>query len=376
MKFFGISNRIKIFSLAFCLISFSLQAQTAKQVVYGDDFVFNLDYETSFEAYGPVRYKDYFAFYNPVNFSIKLFDQESLSVASTINIAQEGPKSMYQSTGLMADEDDIYVFSYYKQSVYAVNEKGRESFKYVFKQEDNTFGGYLATGTSVASANDEFIYVPILAGHDIKTMLADYRFPSIVRINKSDSSVSTFLNYPKNYKNMISGGLQGFISSTLHPKTESLIVSYPLSHTVFELTKNGGIKEHSMKSSAIDDFDGHYYKSQSDIKSEKSRAKYLENPSFSRLHYDAYSNTYWRFVNLPLTYSQMNQKEVIEAKARNYKVVVFDANFNKIAESDILKDINLTLSAPLVFSTEKGIHIYAKSQENEEEMRFKTLKIK
>tara|TARA_R110000796_G_scaffold96719_1_gene203086 strand:+ start:528279 stop:528497 length:219 start_codon:yes stop_codon:yes gene_type:complete len=72
----------------------------------------------------------------------------------------------------------------------------------------------------------------------------------------------------------------------------------------------------------------------------------------------------------------MNQKEVIEAEARNYKVVVFDANFKKIAESDILKDINLTLLAPIVFSTEKGIHIYAKSQENEEEMRFKTLKIK
>jgi len=131
-----------------------------------------------------------------------------------------------------------------------------------------------------------------------------------------------------------------------------------------------------MNSKEIDGFEEHYFKSESELKTANIKIKFLKNPSYWRLHYDSYSDTYWRFVNLPLTYSQMNEEEINEAETRNYKVVVFDANFRKIAESDVLKDINLTLLAPVVFPTEKGIHIYAKSQENEDEMRFKTLKIK
>ncbi|WP_339608186.1 DUF4221 family protein [uncultured Roseivirga sp.] len=376
MKFSGISNRIKIFSLAFCIISLSLEAQTAKQVVYGDDFVFKLDFKTSYDAYGPVKYKNFYAFFTYQGKTINFYDQKTLESAGTISIAQEGPNAERNPSGLFTDGDQLYVFNHYQSLLSAIDMDGKASTAYRFKQEDHYRGSYVPFRANLVFSDETFIYIPYQPGVDFKTKLIDHSYPTVLRINKADSSITTFLNYPSNYKNIISGGFQSFIITAFNTKTSSLFVSYPLSHTVLELTKNGQVKGHLMQSKEIDGFENHYFKSESELKTANIKIKFLKNPSYWRLHYDSYSDTYWRFINLPLTYSQMNQKEVIEAEARNYKVVVFDANFKKIAESDILKDINLTLLAPIVFSTEKGIHIYAKSQENEEEMRFKTLKIK
>ncbi|TCL10826.1 uncharacterized protein DUF4221 [Roseivirga ehrenbergii] len=379
MKFLGISNRIRFFSLGFCIISFSLQAQTEKQVVYGDDFVFNLDYETSFEAFGPVRYKDHFAFYNPVNSSLKLFDQKSLTVASTINIVKEGPKSTAKPFGVFSNGMGVFTLDFYKQVINQIDANGFVIKTYnISSQAVGSNDGLLPLPLSSIYFQGPYIYIPIPGGISLKTNFTNHSRKTILRVNKENGTKDTFLNYPENYSHNIGGGRPSILATTSNSKSKSLLVSYPLDHRIFELTIEGEIKVHMAKSSDFDDFDDFYYKEDriDDGGSNGTLKKWLGNYSYSFLFYDEFTDTYWRFVNLPLSYAQLNQKEVIEAKFRIYKVLVLDKNFKKVAESDELQGIDLSLMSGKIFSTEKGIHIYAKNQENEEEMRFKTLKIK
>ena len=61
-----------------------------------------------------------------------------------------------------------------------------------------------------------------------------------------------------------------------------------------------------------------------------------------------------------------------------YIFLIILATISPIAaynRSEILKDINLELTQAKVFTTEDGVHVFAKNQENEDVMRFKTLKI-
>lgn len=339
---------------------------------YGNDITFSLDSLTSFHARDPVYLNGEWCFFNAINNSIKCFDS-LFETRETINLDVSGPNGFVSPLGITTDGHSIYVSDFGKRTIDVIDGKGDIVYGYNIQPDELDYSTHLSTGLSQIKIDDQFIYVPFQGNHNNNRSI-NHSDPTIVRINKVDSTKALFLKYPENYQNLITGGRQSIVATSYNPETKSLIVSFPLDHNVFELTNEGTVRKYLAKSDEFDEFDGHYFNSLASVTDFKAvNDKYLGNHSYWLIYYDKYTNTYLRFVNLPLESHEMNTFNPNEALLRKYKVVVLNSDFKKIGESGILNDINLELTQAKIFSTKAGVHVFSKHQENEDEMRFKTI---
>ena len=362
------------FTLIYSCKESTKEANYSASLSYGDDITFKLDSLTSFSANNPIFLNGQWCFFNSINNSIKCFDSD-FKMEKTIDLPVSGPNSLVSPMGITTDGNSIYVSDYAKNTLDLIDNEGKVILDYYLQPDELENSTHISTGLSQIKIDEQFIYVTFQGNHNNNKSI-NHSDPTIVRINKFDSTKALFLNYPSNYQNLITGGRQSIIATTYNSKTKSLIVSFPLDHRVFELKNDGSMREHMAKSDQFDDFDGHYFNSLTSATNFKTiNDKYLGNHSYWLIHYDKYTDTYIRFVNLPLEKHQMDVLNPDEATLRKYKAILLNSNFQKIGESEILKDINLELTQAKVFTTEDGVHVFAKNQENEDVMRFKTLKI-
>ena len=348
-----------------------------------EPFVLDLDPETSFTSTqiaildsGDVSK---LAVLNGASNSIKIFDLVSRKTIKTIPFELQGPNAISSPMGVFCYNNQYFIYEFYPNTLTSINDKGEVQFKYKTKPESFALSGQLPTGLSPVTITDEYIYISN-QGSILQDGTIHHNDPTIVRVNKRDSSINTFMPYPKIYKNnFVTGGKQSIIATSYNSNDKSLIISFPLDHFIYKLTEQGEVISYPSKSSLFDAFDGHFYRSRKRVSNsnfEQTNEKYLGNYSYSAISYDRFRNCYYRIVNIPLSANQLNLKAPQESRYRKYQIIVFDSNFNKIAESKELESVNFTMKSAAFFSSKLGFHVYSKNQNNEDQMRFETFVLK
>ncbi|MGW8121350.1 DUF4221 family protein [Roseivirga echinicomitans] len=341
--------------------------------------VFKLDSETTFEANGPVESTDYYVFYNSPTKSYKFYDKESFELAKTVALDSEGPNSVASPMGFtFDDQSNLSVYDFGRKEIFVIDSTGLVINSYKVEIEHLSRSSVFPVNISPLNYIDGAFFMSAQGNH-LQSGMINHSDETIVRLMAKDKSINTFLNYPENYNNFIRGGRQSVISTTINSNTGSLIVGFPLEDDLFELTKGGEVIRHDIEPSIFDGFDGHYFSSLNRLSKSSYKdvnEKYLGNYSYWTVYYDVFSDCYYRFVNVPLTEYEMSLDTPKESELRDYVLQVFDSNFKLIALSEVLEDINIVMSpGARVFSTDNGIHVFAKNQLNEDEMRFITLKL-
>lgn len=352
---------------------------TTQSIEIVGSLVFQLDEETTFEANGPVESDDHFVFYNSPNKSFKFYNKATLKLEKTLALASEGPNSIASPMGFTFDDSgELNVYDFGNKEIVVVDSFGLVKTSSKVDLDFLSRSTVFPTNISPLNFVSGFFYMSAQGNH-MRNGMINHSDHTIVRLDAKNESLETFLNYPENYENFIRGGRQSIVALTTNPNTGSLIIGFPLEDDLFELTKEGGIIRHEIKPTAFDGFNGHFFSSLNSLSKSNYKEvneKYLVNYSYWSVYYDKFSNTYYRFVNVPLTDYEMSLDSPMEKEFRNYLVQVFNSEFRLIAQSDILEGIDLIMApSARIFSTENGIHVFAKSQLNEDEMKFITLKL-
>lgn len=337
-----------------------------------------LDTVTSFDAEGPEFFNGDMLFFNRPSKSLKVYDSEALTLKDNIPFFEEGPNGVHAPYNFAIINNEVALYEFYSQVFRMINSDGEVIDSLNTKVDDLALSGTLPSAISPFLSDENYLYITAQGSHKPNKHInhADH---TIKRIDLKDRTIETFLNYPKNYENPITGGRSSIIATTYNTKTKSLIASFPLDHNIYELTESGEVLTHEIEPLVFKDFDDHYFSSFSALTnsvSQEVKEKFWRSYSYWAIHYDPYHDVYIRFINLPIPSTvDLNNTSILESEVRDYIAVVFNANFEPVAITDKMNNIELELSKAKFFSTEKGIHIFSNDQKDEDKMRFITFQL-
>ena len=355
-----------------------LMAKTAssQNIIESEDLVFNLDFESSFEAFGPIETETHYAFIDLQLEKIKLFDKGKRNVVENRSLVTKGPNSTQSPISLFYAESNFYVIDFYKATLNKLNDSGEVVQIYDFQSSLIGRSGYFPSWISRVNGSTDYAYIPIQAGIEFNSGLSDHSINTILNIDLKSGEMKMLLPYPKNYQNHIAAGYTSFVSTTYNKKSGSLVVSFPLEESVYEINKASEITEHQTNSKSSIDISQHFYKDESALKSAFDRKQYSENylskSSFWVICYDAFNDVYWRFINQPVTnkYEDLSVSE--QVLNRSYRIEILNSEFKSIFLSTPISGIDLSVNTGKAFVTKGGIHVLSNDQNNENLIRFKT----
>jgi hypothetical protein len=343
------------------------------------DLVFKLDSETTFDAAGPIIGADYFVFFNGPSLSFKYYDRKSYVLKKSSKIFTSGPDAIIQPGGVTLIDKNMAVYEFYGEKLKVLGESGNVIDTINTNDERLINSSTLITSLSPIIVDDQFIYLTAQGNHIMPNRNINHSDFVIKRVNRETRKVESFVHYPENYENPITGGRQSIIAITYNQKSKSLIISFPLDHNIYELKRNGELLVHEIPSPIFDSFEGHYFSSFTKLSKSswpEVKAKFWQNYSYWAIHYDQYRDVYIRIVNLPIPSSvDISNESILESEVRKYIAIVYDKNFKLISISEPLKGLDLTMEKGKFFSTEEGFHVFSNDQNNEDVMRFLTFDI-
>jgi hypothetical protein len=281
--------------------------------------------------------------------------------------------------GIAMVDDKVAVYEFYSGSLKVLGKSGDILDEISTSDKTLPNSSTLITSLSPIIVDDQFIYLTAQGNHIMPNRNINHSDFVIKRVNRATRKIESFVNYPENYKQPITGGRQSIIATTYNNKSKSLIISFPLDHNIYELKRNGELLVHEMPSTIFDSFEGHYFSSFTKLSKSswpEVKAKFWENYSYWAIHYDQYRDVYIRMVNLPISSSvDITNSSIIESEVRKYIAIVYDKNFKLISISEPLKGLDLTMEKGKFFSTEEGFHVFSNDQNNEDVMRFLTFDV-
>lgn len=348
----------------------------AQSINQREDLVFNLDFETSFDADGPVDLGEHYVLADYKSNKLKFFDKESLTTVKSVEFLREGPNSTQWPMGMSRFNGSLIVLDFYKSEINFLDDKTVVGMQLDFLDKTNGNRGHMSTWVSRVTPGEKYIYVPFQPRIAVNSGEVNHKINSILRINVKTGEQDEFLPFPNNYLKPVAGGYTSFSSITYNQNKKSLFVSFPLNESVYEITGDSEVLEHKVDSKAHLNFDSHFYSDASEQKRAFDRHEYsknyLEKESYWYFQYDKDSDIYWRIINLPIEYSDQELSTHEAAKQRKIRIEVLNSELKSIFLSNAIEGLDVSLNSGNAFVSPKGLHIKSNSQEVEEELRFKT----
>lgn len=368
-----------LLSLQYTNLSEAIQVN-AKITVEANAYILSLDSETAFSA-GAISPVDSDAtklsLLNGPTSSIKVFNSDNKRTVQTIPIPKEGPGALNAPIYMTSSNNEFFVFDFYKNELCQINTDGVVN-KYKTLSDEDSMLGQLSNSLAPIIVTEEKIYVST-QGQLLKDRSNYHLGKTVMIIDRDSKEITGVLDYPEIYKsNLVAGGKVSMASLTYDSKKKSVIVSFPLSNDIYEITQQNKVIKHSFeyKLEGIDEipFSSASQLARASIKD--IQKKYIVNASYSLIHYDQFTNTYWRVIALPMNNDeQINKSLSRDTRHRNYRILALNGAFEVVGESGVVKNIDVSFGSAKFFSNKEGFFIADKRQLNEDILVFSKIKL-
>jgi len=352
----------------------------SKITVEENAYALNLDFETAFSA-GSISPVDFdvtkLSLLNGPTSSIKVFNSDNKKTVQTIAIPKEGPDALSAPIYMTSSNNEFFVFDFYKNELCQINTDGVVN-KYQTLSDDHSMLGQLSNSLAPIIVTEKKIYVST-QGQLLKDRSNYHLGKSVMIIDRNSKEITGVLDYPEIYKaNSVAGGKVSMASLTYDSKKKSVMVSFPLSNDIYEITQEDKVVRHTFeyKLKGIDDIPFSSTSQLARASIEDIQKKYLLNASYSAIHYDAFADIYWRVIALPMNNDEQISKSLSrDTMHRNYRILALNETFEIIGESGVIKNIDVSYGSAKFFSNKKGFFIADKSQPNEDILVFSKIKL-
>jgi hypothetical protein len=340
---------------------------------------FNLDDNTSqitnffqlFTIDDTLRFTMYSS--NIVRKNILIFDISTGKVVDSVRLHKEGPHAIGSNIQgyYIHSKDSIYLYDYWQYTFILVNREGEIINKINLSEK------FLSQDNSEITPSYPFpdMSMPIRRINNtliLQGMTSDVintkKVPTVTALcNLSNTTVKFVNSYPEIYGNTKKltdhWGIFSYlmVPYDLNNKGET-VLSYPADDhvTVYDIVSNTTRRY----------FAGY---SKKDIIHQKNVSRidellqYLESTLYGNIHFDPYRNLYYRFVYLPSSDYDINNRDTY---VKNMSIIILDSEFNKVGEYDLKEKTSMSRGA---FVSKEGLHIQTLS-DDDDFMKFITLK--
>jgi len=285
--------------------------------------------------------RKYFTFFNDYNNSIYLYDYDSMTFKQKITWEKEGPNGIAHLTGYhLKSLDTIYLYDQSKISIKLGNSKGK------ILKSISLCGGdikdlgwfniypqyYPQTVTPFIETKDEILLTGFFFGSIPESIISNFKLTS--RFDFDLNKLHFSFGYPpflygSNYN--WEGELFTMVYTDLNPESDKLVISFPVSHSLYLADLNTGNYNEVYGGSNFAKSICSIGKDPKKTSKEEFLYHFMNQDVYAGIKYDKYNNVYYRFLlkSMSVTKDQLNWKKKLIA------VIILDENFKYMGETVI-----------------------------------------
>lgn len=309
--------------------------------------------------------KDFLAFFNKPDNSIKLYDLESRNLVKSIPLKTQGPNALIDMDSSpnnfkFLSQDSILIHSIIQEKVFLINSEGviKDSWEIKLQSLGQKYPIVDLMTLAQLQLTDKHI---VLTGR--MPWYEDGK-PQIIAIDKSKNNDPVFLSEKESLYKQFSlsevGNWNFFKASNTQLNDQTILVSYPLSHKILIIKKDLKISTKELVNTDLSSL--RPFGKEMSPKNSNSRSYFDYQgtaPVYHGILVDKYRKLIYRIARLEFPMSEVRKiRNGAERKSWDFSIMIYDYDFKPLGRKKLENTIGLDMFS--MFVSKQGLHIRRK----------------